>query len=105
MENLNAVQCPETMKRVECLLMTVTLRDKEIKLPRLKFFLTCTKDTLVIFLGEIGTEKLNTLISLSENLKAPFFFQDVFKKALDCITPQANIGERQYPVHYRGMGI
>lgn len=51
MENLNALQCTETMKKVECLLMTVALRDKDIKLPKLKCFLTCTKDTLVTFLS------------------------------------------------------
>lgn len=105
MENLKNLQCLGTMKKVEYLLMSVALRDKEIKLPKLKFFLTCTKDTLVTFLRDIGPEKLKSLIDISENVKAPFFFHDVFKTALDVNTAQVNAGERRYPVHYRGMRI
>jgi hypothetical protein len=105
MKNLKDLQCIGTMKRVEGLLMTVTLRDEGIKLPKLKFFLTCTKDTLVTFLRDLGPEKIKTLINISENVKTPFFFHDVFKMALEANTTQANAGERRYPVHYRGMRI
>lgn len=91
MKNLKDLQCIGTMKKVEYLLMSVALRDKEIKLPKLKFFLTCTKETLVTFLRDIGPEKLNTLVNISENAKAPFFFHDVFDKAIEEINLKPNM--------------
>lgn len=98
MKNLEAAQYPGTMKRVGNLLETLSLNAEEINLQKIKTILICKKVVLSTELRHLGIQKLNTLKNSSENVKTPYFFHDMFDKAIEAINLGPNM-DRGLRVH------